>query len=220
MDKETSKNLTALGAEHDRVWANLPWFVNATLSAAEQREATVHLSSCLVCHRALAGLRALQNAVTGRTAEPRCEAALDRLHERMVEGANPRRVFPSAAAAVLAIVTGLTGMVALNTGLIGSGDGAFNTLGSRTIMMVDDNVARARIVFDQDMTELQLRKLLLAVDAEMIDGPTPRGAYTIAFPEITSSNTDMQSAVAILRESKRVIFVEPIVSIGSSSRED
>jgi hypothetical protein len=140
----------------------------------------------------------------------------------MVASANPRRVFPWAAAAVLAIVTGLTGMVALNTGLIGSGSGAgaFNTLGSRTIMMVDDNVSRARIVFDRDMTELQLRKLLLAVGAEMIDGPTPRGAYTIAFPEITSSNTDMRSAVAILRESKRVIFVEPIVSIGSSSRED
>ena len=113
-------------------------------------------------------------------------------------------------------------MVALNTGLIGSGSGAgaFNTLGSRAIMMIDDNVFRARIVFDQDMTELQLRKLLLAVDAEMIGGPTPRGTYTIAFPEITRSNTNMQSAVTILRASKRVIFVEPILSIGGSGRED
>lgn len=218
MHKETSKNLTALGAEHDRVWANLPWFVNESLSTPEQREAIVHLSSCLVCRRELSGLRALQNAITGRTAEPRREAALDRLHERMVASAIPRRIFPWAAAAVLTIVTGLAGMVALNTGLSGSGSGAgaFNTLGSRAITMIDDNVFTARILFDQDMTELQLRKLLLAVGAEMIDGPTPRGAYTIAFPELTSNN-DMQSAVTILRASKRVIFVEPILSIGGSS---
>jgi hypothetical protein len=220
-EEELDKNLNEPGSEHDRVWSNLPWFVNQTLSADEQREAAAHLSSCLTCRRELAGLRTLQNVVAARTLEPRREAALDRLHERMNENTESRRIFPWAAAAVLAIVTGLTALVALNTGLIGSSGGtsAFITLGSRTITMVDDNVASARIVFDQDMTELQLRKLLLAVDAELIDGPTPRGAYTIAFPEIDSS-TGMHSAVAVLRESKRVIFVEPIVSIGGSGRED
>ena len=111
--------------------------------------------------------------------------------------------------------------MAVNTGLIGSTDGTgdYLTLGARTVVMGDDDVAKARIVFDQDMTELQLRKLLLAVDAELIDGPTPRGAYTIALPSITGS-LEQQSAVEKLRESKRVIFVEPVVAIGASRQQN
>ena len=221
MNNKLDDGVALLGAEHDRVWSNLPWFVNQTLNADEQNEAAAHLSICLVCRRELNGLNALQNAVTARTSEPRCEAALNRLHERMNESAERSRVIPWAAAAVLAIVTGLTGVMAFNTGLIGTGgsNGAFITLGARTIMMVDDDIARARIVFEQDMTELQLRKLLLSMDAELIDGPTPRGAYTIALPKLID-NAELHGAVAKLRESKRVIFVEPIVPIGASRRED
>ena len=71
----------------------------------------------------------------------------------------------------------------------------------------------ARIVFDRDVTELQLRRLLLSSQVELIDGPTPRGAYTIAMPAVKNVE-DLQAAVARLRDSKQVLFVEPIVGIG------
>jgi len=59
---------------------------------------------------------------------------------------------------------------------------------------------------------LQLRELLLLAQAELIDGPTPRGAYTITLPKVAQGD-DLQAAVALLRDSKQEVFVEPILGI-------
>jgi hypothetical protein len=100
------------------------------------------------------------------------------------------RAYPWAAAAVLVIVTGLAGLINLNSGLTGDAQGTnrYITLGSRTIELVDEQIITARIVFDQDVTELQLRELLLLAQAELIDGPTPRGAYTITLPKVAQGD--------------------------------
>jgi hypothetical protein len=220
MEKQT-KALTTQAREHDSVWANLPWFVNGTLKTTERVAAEAHLTSCLVCRREVVALKALQEIVSSRTADPRCEGALVRLHERIDQAAEGRRVFPWAAVAVLVVVAGLAGLVAVDHGLVadyGARD-AFTTLGARTVYTLDDDVMKARIVFKQDVTERQLRELLLAVDAELIDGPTPRGTYTIAMPRVLRTD-DVRAAVERLRESRRVIFVEPIVSSGSQRRYD
>jgi len=221
MNKALEMGLDAHDREHGRVWSTLPWFVNGTLNDDECRDVETHLSVCLVCRREAAALRALAEAVASRTLEPKCEAALDRLHERLDDTSRPGLVFPWAGAAVLAVITGLAGLVAVNTGLVGSGAQAnvYNTLGVRTIEVLDDARPKARIVFDQDMTEWQLRELLLAVDAELIDGPTPRGAYTIAMPHVSRSE-DVRAAVAKLRQSNRVIFVEPIVAVAGQRGKD
>jgi hypothetical protein len=219
--KKKRFTLAAHDAGHARVWPNLPWFVNGTLEAGERRDTESHLATCLVCRREATALGALQDSVASPALDPRCEAALGRLHERIEENERGARVFPRAAAAVLIIVTGLTGLVAMHTGSIGSRDGgkAYRTLGARSIALDRDNVPRARIVFEQDVTERQLRELLLAVDAELIDGPTPRGTYTIAMPRITRIE-DLHAAMTNLRQSKRVIFVEPVAYPGSERSGD
>jgi hypothetical protein len=215
MNKDFENTLNAYDAEHDRVWSNLPWFVNQSLAAEEHDEAKTHLSTCLVCRREVVGLNALQEAISTRRSDPKCESALDRLHERLDGSESHTREFPWAAAAVLVIVTGLAGIINLNSGLTGDpiGTNAYSTLGARSIEMIDENIVTARIVFDQDITELQLRELLLSAQVELIDGPTPRGAYTIVLPDVRRG-ADLQSAVGKLRGSKRVLFVEPIVGIG------
>jgi hypothetical protein len=215
MNKDFENTLNAYDAEHDRVWSNLPWFVNQSLAAEEHDETKTHLSTCLVCRREVVGLNALQHAISTRRSDPKCESALDRLHERLDGSERHTREFPWAAAAVLVIVTGLAGIINLNSGLTGDpiGTNAYSTLGARSIEMIDENIVTARIVFDQDITELQLRELLLSAQVELIDGPTPRGAYTIVLPDVRRG-ADLQSALGKLKDSKRVLFVEPIVGIG------
>ncbi|TDJ68413.1 MAG: hypothetical protein E2O35_02780 [Proteobacteria bacterium] len=218
---ENAHNLIAHDAEHERVWSSLPWFVNGTLSVGERQAADSHLSMCLVCRREAIALGALREAIASRTLEPRCESALKHLHQRIDAPVYARTAFPWAAAAVLAIVVGLASVSSIKTGLISIGgqSDTYVTLGSRTIEVNDGAVATARIVFKQFVTERQLRDLLLAVDAELVDGPTPRGAYTIALPQV-SDGEELQAVVASLRQSKRVIFVEPIIIPGSQRTND
>ncbi len=204
---------SAYDAEHSRAALDLPWYVNGTLNATEHAMVRAHLSRCLVCRRELATLTTLREAVARRSREPRAEAALARIHARLERAPASRRLFPWAAAAALVIVTGLAGFVGVNTGLLGgaSDEHGYLTLGSRSVDGADPDHVTARIVFGHGTTERQLRELLLAAEAELVDGPTPRGAYTIALPEV-SRGDDLQQAVATLRASERVLFVEPIVS--------
>lgn len=214
-------SLAEYDAEHERVALDLPWHVNGTLSEAEQAGVRAHLAHCLVCRRELAALKALSSAVTIRSREPRAEAALARIHERFDDRSAQRRLFPWAAAAVLVAVAGLAGFVGINTGLLGDGKGndGYLTLGVRSMDAPDLPLVTARIVFDHGVTERQLRDLLLDAEAELIDGPTPRGAYTIALPRV-SRGDDLQQAVAALRASERVLFVEPILSVRQRRRAD
>jgi hypothetical protein len=215
MYNDVNNELSAFETEHDRVWSNLPWFVNETLEADEFVEAKTHLATCLVCRREVASLEVLRRALSTRTLDPKCETALDRLHARLDASTKRAWTFPWAAAAVLVIMTGLAGIINLNSGLISNlgTDNAYITLGARTTEMDETGTYAARIVFDRDVTELQLRRLLLSSQVELIDGPTPRGAYTIAMPAVKNVE-DLQAAVARLRDSKQVLFVEPIVGIG------
>lgn len=218
--QDNDTGIAAHAVEHDQVWSNLPWFINGTLANNEREVVEAHLSSCLVCRREAMALDTLQRTLASRSLDPLCEAALDRLYARIDASAADARVFPWAAAAVLLIVTGLAGVVAMNTSLLGSEreDNAYTTLGVRTTAVDDSDTVKARIVFARNVTEKQMRELLLGADAEVIDGPTPRGAYTIAMPRVTRAD-GLRAAVAGLRDSERVIFIEPIASAGAERRQ-
>lgn len=221
MVRELNSGCTDLDAIHAGMWDLLPWYVNESLAADEQVDVDAHLSTCLVCRREVALLLALRDAVSTRMLDPQCEAALGRLNARIDRNNVTQQVFPWAAAAVLVLVTGIAAMIGLNSGLLddAASKRAYSTLGARTVETLDSQIVTARIVFDHDVTERQLRELLLEADAELIDGPTPRGAYTIAVTKAAKGD-DLQAAVAQLRASKRVLFVEPIVSIGARTQTE
>ena len=206
-------------AEHERVWLLLPWFVNGSMHDAE--EVRVHVGECLVCRREVQALRVLSDAVRAPAAAPRCEDALRRLNARIDHRRGHRSPTPWAAAAVLALVCGLV------VNLLGNTQASIAWLRNTGLsMMSQSHVAeggpgalRAHLVFYDNITERELRALLLSVGAELIEGPTRYGVYTIAF-ERAAGPLDAAEALSQLRHSRRVVFAEPLIANSVSDLAD
>ena len=196
-------------AEHQAVWAILPWHVNGTLRGAEAARVDTHLKRCLVCRREID----LLGRLAQYTAEPRlnveCEDALRRLTLRIEQKRHARQM-PWAAAAMLMVVTGLLGWVADNTDTSTAWlrNAGYSMLNQPREPVAAAHAPKVRLVFYDDVTERQLRALLLAVGADVVEGPTPQGVYTLAFAHSTSPNAVVE-AIRKLRYSGRVIFAEP-----------
>ena len=65
-----------------------------------------------------------------------------------------------------------------------------------------------RVVFADDITEKQLRELLLSIDSQVIDGPSPLGVYSIALGEKNSNSNSAVQALAKLRANAKVRLAE------------
>ena len=69
---------------------------------------------------------------------------------------------------------------------------------------------RAHLVFYDNITERQLRALLLSVGADLIEGPTPQGVYTVAFTR-TADPVEIERVLSELRHSRRIVYAEPLL---------
>jgi hypothetical protein len=108
-----------------------------------------------------------------------------RLHGRLAPERRARRAPPPLQAglrhrwlhAVIAvqasIILGL-GAAWLHTAVPGA---AYRTLGA-----ADLPVARMVVVFDPHLSEAQMRRLVRASEARIVDGPTDAGAYVLSVP--------------------------------------
>jgi len=205
--------LAAHAARHAEAFELLPWYANGTLRGDELGRVTAHLDSCLTCRRELEMLQALRRAVRAPAEDRRCEDALRRLHARMAPRAAGRASAPPwSAAAVLALVVGLV------TTLFGNTEASVAWLKNTGLsMMSQSHVApsaneavRAHLVFYDNITERQLRALLLSVGADLIEGPTPQGVYTVAFTR-TADPEEIWRILTELRHSRRVVYAEPLL---------
>jgi hypothetical protein len=61
------------------------------------------------------------------------------------------------------------------------------------------------VVFRGERPEQEIRRLLLRVDARIVDGPSSVGAYTLQVPD-----GRQQAALALLRSDPAVVFAEPV----------
>ena len=206
-----SENTKAQFAEtHNNVTAILPWYVNGTLTALQKRDVDAHLGNCLVCRRELAALKNLQTAMRERHEDVACENALAGLHARLDKQELKWR-FPWAAAASMVMIVGLVFAASnrVTEGLLDFSDG-FQTLGNRPHLIENPINRSARIVFRNDVDATEIVALLDTVDASIDTGPSQRGAYTISFAG-TLSSVEQRQALENLRDSGRVLFVEPVV---------
>ena len=204
----------------------LPWFVTGRLDADETARVEAHVASCPACRLDLHHERALRDVVRteDRTHAPDAARGFEKLMARIgeTEHALPteaparkpvavRRVrFPRwVGAAVLAH--------ALALGLVGAAlwrhtdridEAPFRTLTTDTGSTALGH-AHLRVVFAPGTTTQELAGILDLIDARIVDGPSPAGAYALAL----SGGGDaaaVRTKLATLRADARVILAEPL----------
>ncbi|HEX6573220.1 MAG TPA: zf-HC2 domain-containing protein [Steroidobacteraceae bacterium] len=218
-------NATSCSSEAARL---LPWFVTGRLDAADSARVEAHVASCVTCREDLEHERAL-HGLLHRVERPaplsasqgfqRVMARIDETERAMREPppeasgrspASPAREprWIAAAVVVQALALALVG-AALWRGADRSTDAPYRTLTSSPAAPTSD-AARLRVVFAPGTTAQELASLLAAIDARIVDGPSPAGAYALALSGNAADEATVTASLARLRADARVLFAEPI----------
>lgn len=201
-------------SEHDSVQKLLPWFVNGTLSEHESARVENHLAECAECREDLAFERQLARGVAALplNADDGWKAMQLRMADEAppVRAAGPVRLLRRRVPVIWAMAGSLAASVAVAAVLTGVRPDApaqqtYHTLGS------PGPTANGQIVvlFKPDTTEQQMRVILSAQGARLVDGPTAAGAYVLHVDD-----GDPASAIAALRQSSQVALAEPLANDG------
>lgn len=185
------------GRCHDEAIRLLPWLVTDRLDDADRGWLEPHVAGCADCRGEIAALREVQmacrsEALSGSPAGDEDGSDIDRGWRRLRTRLQPpvsafdparrprkppslrrprwQRLALAAQAAVIAVLAVV---------LWRAPDPAqYRTLGAAPAASAGNLV----IVFDPHMDESQLRSLLLASQARIVDGPSDAGAYVLAVP--------------------------------------
>jgi anti-sigma factor RsiW len=200
-------------SEHDVVQQLLPWHVNGTLAADETARVEAHLGQCEDCRQDLAAERELARdvALLPLDVDEGWQAMTLRLGTAPAGNDNGRGSFMRRPIAVGWAVGGaIAASLVLTVGAMGLqrpavANQTFHTLGSPAVTSAGQVV----VLFRPDTTEQQMRAILGAQGARVVDGPTAAGAYVLRL-----DGRDASSAIDGLRQSSQVVLAEPIESDG------
>lgn len=202
-------------SEHDSVQKLLPWFVNGTLSAREAERVENHLAECEECREDLAFERNLARGVASLPLN--ADDGWKAMQLRMARDDAPGHAMPApirvvgrkiplgwamtgalaASVAVAAVVTGVRPTAAPQQ--------TYHTLGSPG----GAGEGQVVVLFKPDTTEQQMRAILAAQNARLVDGPTAAGGYVLRIDD-----GKPEAAVAALRQSNQVILAERLANDG------
>lgn len=202
---------------HQTVQELLPWFVTETLDPDDLALVQEHLQHCTQCQADVDWQRKLCALPPTAGATPDMERSLAQLLPRL----GARRYRPKSAALVKWWRTlagggtawmrwGLAAQFAVILGLAfmlvrpGDDTAAYRVLGAAG--KAGGNVV---VVFKPETTERELRRILLASGARVVDGPTVTDAYLLKV-------SDAQRTIAIngLRAEPAVVLAESLDSGG------
>jgi hypothetical protein len=216
-----------MGPAHDEVEALLPWFVNGTLEADDQARVLCHLDECVDCRDEVDALRAFQTEYVQEPAQPDSKAAFARLAAALGQPTLPwhararrkliaawraggqtlrpdvRRWLPWAVGLQLVLVAAIGTFAALYF------DNE-RALSYRTLSVPEAASTRAGSIvvrFDPKTSEDELRRIVRAANARIVDGPTAADAYVLDV-----AGGDSVAAVQALRAQSAVVLAEPLRS--------
>jgi anti-sigma factor RsiW len=180
---------------HDEAQRLLPWLANGTLDADERERVEQHLEACSECRgdlRELEVLRSASHDAAGHVGD--ADAGWRRMQRSLAAAGKTERSarwspWPSAWHGAprwigWAIATQMALLVAFGTLAWWSNEprpAMYHTLGAgpSSASAASGNLV---IVFDPQLGEGQMRRLLAASDARIVDGPNEAGAYVLAVP--------------------------------------
>lgn len=213
--------------DHQKVQKLLPWLLTETLAGADLALVRRHLRDCDECVADLAWERRIQAAEPAVDSAPDVERAFAALGDRLgaqTAHARPRRSGVSPAqwlrqlwrdagqwqrwtmavqCALIAVLAVALFEPAADDGMANGRAGAqFRALSAPAPVAAAGNVL---VMFKPDTTEAQLRRLLGAHGARIVDGPTVTDAYVLSL-----TGADQVAAVAALRREPAVVLAESL----------
>jgi hypothetical protein len=210
--------------KHKEVWGLIPWYVNGTLAPDEADAVAAHLHTCATCQREAArcgGVSVAMNASSERewTASPghfrqilaRVDAQdkrtsdpswLAKLRTLIENTPSPMRWALGAQAALVMLLAAAVLMFAMPR----------EPAMYETLSRASEAPKRSalRVVFSEEATEREIRELLLRMNASIVAGPSPTGAYTIALVDTKASPDALRQTLAGVRANPKVRLAEPL----------
>jgi hypothetical protein len=205
----------------------LPWFVTGRLDADDTARVEAHVAACPACRADLEHERALHDVVRqdARADAPDPAEGFQKLMARIGE---TERAFPAHAPAMEVRATRgriraprwvATAVVAhaLALAIVGAAlwrhtdridEAPYRTLSSD--VRPTPSAAHLRVVFAPGTTTQELAGILDKVDARIVDGPSPAGAYALTLTSGVPDEAAIAAKLSTLRADARVILAEPI----------
>jgi len=203
-------NDMAPGAAHDAAAELLPWYVTGQLAPDEAERVGAHVAGCAECQAEVAFQQRLEAEVARLPLD--VERGWADMRGRIE--ANDDAPLPAAqrtgrttawigwgVAATFAIVAGASWLPQIAAPRAAAPE--YAALGQAAA----DQSGNVVVVFHPDTTERQLRAVLKAGEARIVDGPTAAGGYVLHVPAARKD-----AALATLRAQDRVVLAEPIES--------
>lgn len=194
---------------HDQSEVLLPWYATEQLEPADRLVVERHLSSCADCREQLRIERRLIQEFRGFA--PDVDAGWTRLRNRIQtpdrrrsrHGSTPARKWNIVRhPAVAALAAAQLAMLVIGGGwLMTLSKPAYHALGSASAPAPADAI----IIFRPGATEQDVRAMLRAANASIVEGPTDADAYLLHIP----GNARRQS-LARLQASPDVQMAQPI----------
>ena len=200
-------------SEHDAVQQLLPWHVNGTLAAEETARVEAHLAECEECRHDLSRERELARevALLPLDVDEGWQAMTMRLPDQISKRPGGRLpLFSRAGPVGWAVGGALAASVAFAVAIVGlqqplAPAQTFHALGSAGAAAPGQVI----VLFRPDTTAQQMRALLAAQRARVVDGPTAAGAYVLRV-----DGRSPAEAIGALRRSSEVVLAEPIAGDG------
>jgi len=203
---------------HDKVQQLLPWFVVDTLAGKELELVNQHLNICAECQADFAWQCKLQATAPAGNANPDVDRAFSKLQVRL-GSAREQADRPAAAnlsgafgrgrpqwmqwalAAQFLVIVGLAIVLATPYGNVA----AYRALGAS--QSTSGNMV---VVFKPETSERELRRILHAAGARIVDGPTITDAYLLNVAE-----DKLTGALRDLRADRAVVLAESLRTAGA-----
>lgn len=236
LEEDGTKNGRA-GAEHDLIAELLPWYANGTLNPSQHALVFKHLPCCAECRAILAQYQKLDAVCQSRRDEIDWQPSpahfelilqniavekndpagsstvsrhspLTRLSNRLTTMSRPIAWALTLETVALAVLVVL--LVSPRIALQPPNARLFETL-SNSRAPAAGGQARVHIVFAEDISERDIRTLLVSVQGRLVDGPSRLAVYTL---EVSADKLD--AALPKLRNHPKVKLAEPATGVSPS----
>jgi len=204
---------------HDQAIELLPWLVNGSLRGDEAVPVRAHSHDCVICRRELAQLEALQGAIAAETRQPappadmrainaRIDALLDRQSRAPAMLAAVGDWFSNPWRAAFAVQSVLLAIVLIFWLQPPVPDAEFRTLSEPAVLPEGRYV---RVVFDPELGEPEISRLIGDKRLVVIAGPTRSGVYTLRDGDGPAA--DIGRVATDLRAQPGVLFAEVVEGV-------